>query len=73
MYPFKWKYGKKWRFTLKEDDLAKSGYKQDIKYKSFNQASLYLWLHNENQIMRFDDLYYHVTGAASVHVCRIIS
>jgi hypothetical protein len=57
----------------RKEVLAKSGYKQDIKYKYFNHPFLYLWLHNENRIKRFDDLYYRVTGAASVHVCRIIN
>jgi hypothetical protein len=35
---------------VKEEDLAKSGYKMDTKYKSLI-ILLYLWLHIANQII----------------------
>ncbi len=44
---------KKWQSSLK--DLAKYGYKPDIKYNYFSINSRYLWLHTENQ-MFFDVL-----------------
>jgi hypothetical protein len=36
-----------------EEDLAKSGYKQETKYKS-TITFLYLWLHNESQAYESD-------------------
>jgi hypothetical protein len=38
------------------EDLAKSGYKPAIKYKSLT-ILLYVWLHNENQIYKSGDFY----------------
>jgi hypothetical protein len=38
------------------EDLAKSGYKPAIKYKSLI-ILLYVWLHNENQIYKSGDIY----------------
>jgi hypothetical protein len=39
------------------EDLAKYGYKPEIKYKSLITL-LYVWLHNENQIYESNDFYY---------------
>jgi hypothetical protein len=38
-----------------QEDLAKSGYKPEIKYKSFIIV-LHFWLHNENQVNESGDV-----------------
>jgi hypothetical protein len=42
-------------------DLAKSGYKPEIKYKS-SIILLYVWLHNENHIYEFGNFYFFLSS-----------
>jgi hypothetical protein len=57
---------KEFLFVEKSDnhpygDLAKSGYKPEIKYKS-SIILLYVWLHNENHIYEFGNFYFFLSS-----------
>jgi hypothetical protein len=57
---------KEFLFVEKSDnhpygDLAKSGYKPEIKYKS-SIISLYVWLHDENHIYEFGNFYFFLSS-----------